>query len=106
MGLKHVGLSLGLPSVVLAAIAVAGPAAMWLVVGLICVVCILIVVLALTGTFGRVGRREAAQTVLAILLNRDHPRAVGSTRRSAAVCSSQTAKRPRALTAPARHGQR
>lgn len=81
MGLKSAAQNLAGLSSAAAVIAVAGRTGVWIVCGLIALGFSLIATLALTGTFGSERSREAAQTVLAILLGRDQPRGVTSTRR-------------------------
>jgi len=73
MSFKPSLLTLGGLSTAIGTIAVGGPIGVGLVCGLIALAFALIAVLALTGTFAEGNRREAAQTVLAILLGRDLP---------------------------------
>jgi hypothetical protein len=84
MSLKHTLLTLGGLCTGTATVAVDGPIGVGLVCGLLALGFGLITILALTGTFGQETRREAAQTVLAILLGRDQPRGVGQVRRRSA----------------------
>ena len=60
------------------AIAACGQIGVCLVVGLIFLLIALIIVLAITGVFGSDRHKQAAQTVLAILLGRNRPRDVDS----------------------------
>lgn len=57
-----------------AAITACGQIGVFLVVGLMFLLIALIIVLAITGVFGSDRHKQAAQTVLAILLGRSRPR--------------------------------
>lgn len=81
MSVRHSLLKLGSLSTAIGTITVGGPLGVGLVCGLIALVFALIAVLALTGTFAEDKRREAAQTVLAILLGRDRPHSTVSAAR-------------------------
>lgn len=59
-----------------AAITACGQTGAFLVVGLMFLLISLIIVLAITGVFGPDRHKQAAQTVLAILLGRNRPRDV------------------------------
>jgi hypothetical protein len=84
MSLKHTLLSLGGLSAATATIAADGPIGIGLVCGLIALGFGLVATLALTGTFAEDERREAAQTVLAILFGRERSPGVGSARQKSA----------------------
>jgi hypothetical protein len=60
-----------------AAISAFGQIGVFLVVGLMFLLIALIIVLAITGVFGSDRHKQAAQTVLAILLGRNRPRDPG-----------------------------
>jgi hypothetical protein len=90
MSLKHILLSLGGLSAATATIAADGPIGIGLVCGLIALGFSLIATLALTGTFAEEKRREAAQTVLAILLGREQSPGVGSARQKSARGSTRS----------------
>ena len=81
MSPKRTLLKLGGLSTAIWAIAADGTIGIWLVCGLIGLGFRLIAVLALTGTYAGEERRDAAQTVLAILLGRDHPQSADSASR-------------------------
>src|SRR5260370_37702766 len=91
MSLKHTLLKFGGLSTVIGTVAVDGPIGVELVCGLVALGFCLVAVLDLTGTFAEDKRREAAQTVLAILLGRDRPHSAGlATRRKLAVSAKQS----------------
>jgi hypothetical protein len=83
MTLKRFALRLGGLSATLAAIVASGPSGIWLVFGLVATYLLLVVVSVLTGIFGEECRREAAQTVLALLLGRDQPGEIRARERNA-----------------------
>jgi hypothetical protein len=89
MSPKHILLKLGGLSTAIWAIAADGAIGIWIVCGLIVLGFGLIAVLALTGTYAGEERREAAQTVLAILLGRDHPGSADSASRRKLVVSAK-----------------
>lgn len=76
MAFKRIALGLSGLSAALAAIAATGRVGILLLFSLIAAALLLVIISALTGIFGggAEGRRDAAQTVLAILLGRDQPR--------------------------------
>lgn len=91
MSLKHTLLNLGGLSAAIATIAADGPIGIGLVCGLIALGFGLIATLALTGTFADDKRREAAQTVLAILLGREQSPGVSPARQKSAGGSTRPA---------------
>ncbi len=76
MTFRRITLGLSGLSAGLAATAAFGRMGIWLLFTMIATALLLVVISAFTGIFGggAEGRRDAAQTVLAILLGRDQPR--------------------------------